>query len=170
MLDRLIDLLLQTLGLFQFWTVLDEYERGVVLRLGRFHREIGPGFHWMVPMGIDMALTDNVVTRTDTTRNLTLTLRDGTTVVCSAVVRYNIRDVKKALLEVEGIDHVIQDCVFGNISDVVRGASWEDLPSPEFGENLTKMCRRQAWRYGVEIENVVFSDLCRSRSLSLMQG
>lgn len=170
MFDKLVDVFLSVVGWFKFWEVLDEYERGVVLRFGRFHKEVGPGFHWLIPLSIDRVLSDNVVTRTDNTRNMTFTLIDGTTVVTSTVVRYNIRDVKKALLEVEGIDHVMNDCVLGNTSDMVRRSVWEDLAKPEFSEALNKVCRKAAWRYGVEIESVQFSDLCRTKSLSLMSG
>ena len=170
MFDRLIDLLVEFVGIFVFWVVIDQYERGVVLRFGKFQREIGPGLHWLIPFGVDAAMTDNVVTRTDSLRNMTFTLRDGVSVVASAVVRYNIRDVKKALLEVEGIDHVMNDAILANMSDMVRASTWEDLPTPEFGEALSKACRKSGWKYGVEIENVAFSDLCRTKSLSLMSG
>ena len=167
MFDRIIDVLLSIVGWFQFWTVVDQYERGVVLRFGRFQREVGPGLHWLIPFEVDRVLVDNVVIRTDNTRNMTFTLQDGTTVMASVIVRYRIDDVKKALLEVEGIDHVINDCVLGNVSDLIRRATWEDLPKPEFGEALNKVGKRQARRYGVAIENLQFSDLCRTHALSV---
>ena len=37
MLDRLIDLITDFIGLFQIYTFIDEYERGVVLRFGRYN-------------------------------------------------------------------------------------------------------------------------------------
>jgi len=30
--------------------VLDQWERGIVLRLGRFRRQVGPGLYWMFPL------------------------------------------------------------------------------------------------------------------------
>jgi regulator of protease activity HflC (stomatin/prohibitin superfamily) len=169
MLDRLVDLLLQFVDLFKFWQVVDQYERGVVLRFGKFQRELEPGIHLLLPFNIDNALLDNVVTRTYMTRTLTLTLGDNTNVTCGVLVRYNIRDIRKALLEVERIDDVIHDCVFGNVSSMIRSVTWESLPSPEFGETLSKSCRRQAFRYGVEIESVVFTDLCKAKPLALIR-
>jgi hypothetical protein len=35
MLDRLFDFITDILELFQFWVVIDEYERGVVKTLGK---------------------------------------------------------------------------------------------------------------------------------------
>ena len=64
MFDRLIDTLLGAIHLFQFWVVVAAYERGVVLRLGILHREIGPGLHWLIPLGFDRVWCEHTVPRT----------------------------------------------------------------------------------------------------------
>lgn len=53
-LNRILDTILGALDLFRFWIVLDEYEAGVMLRFGRFHHELGPGWHWRWPMHVDV--------------------------------------------------------------------------------------------------------------------
>lgn len=170
MFDRLIDLLVQFIDLFRFWTVIKEFERGVGLRLGRFWKVMEPGLHWIIPFGIDEVLVDNVVTRTCGLNGITMTLRDGITVNVSAIVRFNIRDIKKALLEVEGIDDVIRDCTYGFISDVVRHSTWDELIRPETLDVVTTAARRRAWKYGIEIENVAFTDLTKAKALALIQS
>lgn len=170
MFDKLVDLVVQFLDLFKFWEVLDAYQRGVILRLGKFNREVGPGIHWLIPLGIDRVVEINVVTRTHDLRQSIITLKDGSTVCVSVVVRFNIRDAKKAILEVDGLEDVIKDSVFGNVSAYARSCTWEELNSPTLEENLTKACRKQAFRYGVEVESVVFSDLCRTRAIALLKS
>jgi regulator of protease activity HflC (stomatin/prohibitin superfamily) len=168
--DRLVDLFVNFIGLFQFWAIMDPYQKGVVLRLGTFHKEIGPGFHWIAPFGVDRALEINVVTKTADLYPAFLTIQDGTTVSAAVIVRYNIRDVKKALLEVDHITDAIKDAVNGHVSRLVRSSTWDALTSQEFAENLPKECRKRAWRYGIEIEDVVLSDLCKTRVLGLMSN
>lgn len=168
MFSGLIDRLLQFVDLFKFWVVLDEYQRGIMLRLGKFHKELAPGITWCIPFSVDRCIEIPVVTKTTDLRQSFLTLKDGATVCVSVVVRYNIRDVKKALLEVWHIDDVLRDSVFGNVSSRVRKSTWDELQTPEFEENLAKDCRKQAFKYGVEIENVVLSDLCRANALALL--
>ncbi|NCN05146.1 MAG: FtsH protease activity modulator HflK [Spirochaetales bacterium] len=51
----IVVLFLVGLGMTSFF-VVDQSETGVILRLGRFNREVGPGLHWKMPLGIDTSL------------------------------------------------------------------------------------------------------------------
>ena len=44
--------------------VAQEYERGVVFRLGRYKGLRGPGLYWIMPLGIERAVTIDIRTRT----------------------------------------------------------------------------------------------------------
>lgn len=60
MLDRLIDLLVEFVELFQCFVYIDEFEEAVVLRAGRYNRTIGPGFHWIIPFNIEDLIDVNI--------------------------------------------------------------------------------------------------------------
>lgn len=167
MLDRLIDLILQSLGFFVPFAVVDHYEQGVVLRFGVFHRKLEPGFHWLIPLRIERVILDNVVPRTVNLGSQSLTTSDGKSIVVSGVVTASIRDVKKATLEVESVDHALRDACLGAIGTHIASNTWAHLCTDESGEVLTKACRKQAWRYGIEIEKVQLSDLTHSKCLAL---
>lgn len=167
MIDRLIDFLVGTLELFQFWVVVYEYERAVLLRLGRFVRVLEPGLHWCYPFHIDVAQHDNVVTRTHILNPQALTTRDGRTVSVTAVVTSNIRDIRKALLNVEGVSHALNDSCSAAVGAHVARCDWAELRTEPAAEDLTKECRKQAWRYGIEIERVQLTDLALCRVIRL---
>jgi len=158
MIDRLIDFLLGILDLFRFWVVVDAFERAIILRFGVHVRTLEPGFHWVWPFNIERALHDNVVTRTTIISPQSLTTSDGETVVVSAVVTSHIEDIEKAILEVEGVDHALTDACFGAVGEVVARSTWADLTSEKFGDEVTKVCRRQAKRYGVYVDRVQLGD------------
>ncbi len=44
--------------------VAQEYQRGVVFRLGRYVGLRGPGLYWIIPLNIERAVTIDVRTRT----------------------------------------------------------------------------------------------------------
>ena len=44
--------------------IAQEYQRGVVFRLGRFTGLRGPGIYWIIPLGIDRSVTIDIRTRT----------------------------------------------------------------------------------------------------------
>lgn len=168
MIDKLIDFLVGVLDLFRFWQVLNTYERGVQLRLGRMYRELGPGFHWIRPFRFDVVLLDNVVPRTTTLRTQNLMTSDGRAVGVTGVVTSSIKHIQKALLEVEGVDHALVDACMAGIASHVATTSWADLRTDDLSDRLTKACRAQAFRYGIEIHRVQLADLSPAKAIRLM--
>jgi regulator of protease activity HflC (stomatin/prohibitin superfamily) len=169
MFERLLDLILQSIAFFIPFVVIDQFEEAVVLRFGKFHRTLGPGFHWIIPFQIERGISDNVVPRTLNLQAQSLTTKEGRMVMVAAVVTASIRDIQKATLEVEGVDHALQDSCYGAIGMLVAAATWEEVQSADFSEALTKACRKQAWRFGIEIQRVQLSDLTLSKTLRIMQ-
>lgn len=169
MLEKLIDAILSSARLFRVCVVLREYERGVVLRWGRFHREIGPGFRWMWPFNVEECLYSTVVLETMDLGPQSLTTADEVAVVVRPVVTFTIDDVRKFLLEVDGAKNVIEDATCGILARLVIGATWERVRSDEFQAEVLRKVRAAARRWGVEVSAVQFADLTRSRSLRLIQ-
>jgi len=165
--DKLIDVLLQCVGWFVPFVVIDEFERGVVLRFGRFQRELEPGFHWIIPLEVDKVLVDNVVPRTVDLKVQALTTRDGKTVDARGVVTASIRDIKKAALEVEGVDHALEDSCYGAIGQAIMRSTWAEMQTDEFSDALTKACREQANKYGIKIHRVQLADLATAYVIRL---
>jgi regulator of protease activity HflC (stomatin/prohibitin superfamily) len=167
MFDKLIDVLLQCVGWLVPFVVIDEFERGIVLRFGRHQRDLGPGFHWIIPFQVDRVMADNIVPRTVNLGSQSLTTKDGKTVVVAGVVTAAIRDARRALLEVEGVDDALQDSCYGAIGALVAAHTWHDIQQEAFADTLTKACRKQAWRFGIEIQRVQLSDLTLARTYRL---
>jgi regulator of protease activity HflC (stomatin/prohibitin superfamily) len=167
--DRLIELLLQSIGWLVPFSVVDDFERGVVLRFGKFHRELEPGFHWMIPVGVERIIKDNVVPRTINLKAQALQTSDGRSVTVTAVVTAQIVNVRKAILEVETVDNVLEDSCYGAIGALVASTSWDDIRAEGFADMLTKSCRKTGFRYGVEITRVQLSDVALCRAIRLYQ-
>ncbi len=171
MFDKLIDLIVQFIKLFQFWAVVPTYQLGVRLRLGKFHAVLEPGAHLMFPFHIDMVYRDNVVVETMRVKPQSLTTKDGIGIVISSVVTFSIADIKVFLLEVEGRNNVVEDSSYGATSDFVMRHTWAELTAyQDIGNELSKVVRVQAKRYGVKIINVQLADFTRCRSLRLINN
>ncbi|UTW03774.1 FtsH protease activity modulator HflK [Amphritea atlantica] len=81
-----------------FYTV-DQQERGVVLRLGKYHETVMPGLQWNPPM-IDNVTTENV-TRVSAYEHRSLMLTEDENIVdVSMTVQYVISDPVKYVLKV----------------------------------------------------------------------
>jgi hypothetical protein len=158
--DRLIDVALQFLDLFKFWEVLDEYEGGVVLTLGRprsvwwnGRREpvVGPGLHWIWPMGVEKVLTDQMSLNSFVSREQTLTTAEAEQVTVLWACTWRIRDIKKLLLEVNNGEKTMFDAVGCVVADFVRESTWTAMCTTGWHDELHKLARAQAFKMGIEI-------------------
>jgi regulator of protease activity HflC (stomatin/prohibitin superfamily) len=78
-----------------------EYERGVVFRLGRYIGLRGPGLYWLIPLGIERAVTIDMRTRTVSAEQQETITRDSVTVKVNAVLWYHIADAAKSVIAVK---------------------------------------------------------------------
>jgi regulator of protease activity HflC (stomatin/prohibitin superfamily) len=170
LLDRLIDFLLEGLNLLRFWIVLNPYEAGVQIRLGKFKKVLEPGFHWLLPFGIDQTLHEHTVPRTHTLGDQSVTTLDGKGIGFQAVITYQVNDIKKALMDVEDSDHAIQDSCAGNIAHVLAGYTWADINGKfdEVMDAVTKTCRARGWKFGLEIKSVQCATITTVRTYRLL--
>jgi len=80
--------------------VLNEYERGVVFRLGRIVEPKGPGFKWIIPMVDKMTKISLRVITMDVPPQDIIT-KDNVSVKVNAVVYFRVLDPVKAVIQVE---------------------------------------------------------------------
>lgn len=167
MFDRLWDVLHEFLRLFRPAIILMPYERGLLIRLGKYIRELDSGFHWVFPFHIDTVLYENVVSRVEHISGLATVTKDGKQVSCDAIITYRISDLKKALLDVEHLHDAILDTCAGVIGTLLCGQGWDDLWSGVSVELLTTGCRKRGWKYGIEIQSVQLTGLALTKTLRL---
>jgi regulator of protease activity HflC (stomatin/prohibitin superfamily) len=168
MFDKLLDLLIEMWDTVKPFEIIRVYERGVRLRGGEYVATLGPGFYGKIPLW-DTIHTDNVVTRTKNMSARGLFTADGKTVQVQGILRFRISDIKKALLDVEGVDDATRDISYLVIADAVSRATYEQLRSPEFAETLTKAARKRGWRYGIEVEELGLSGVSPAKTYVLLQ-
>lgn len=173
MLDRLFDFLRDFIGLFKCAVVVDQYEIGLVLRLGKLHKIMEkPGFYWLAPFYIDRAMTDTCVLTARDLPMQSVTLADGTTVAVGPVVSFKTNDAQKFFLEVDNAEAVLRDSARGTIREVLSAMTWDQVADPNGAalDELTKAVRKQAWRFGIEVTQVKLADLSKARTLRLITG
>jgi len=169
MLDRLIDVLLEIVGWFKFWYVLDPWDHAVRVRLGRHVQTLTkPGLYWMWPFNIDRIINIVVVLRTMTGTPQKLTTKDGVTVEVVPLVRYRIRGAAEVIIDLDEEEVVLRDTLGGAVRDVVTGKTWAELYSDRSaeGEALRRL-RDQLNQYGFKCERVTFVRLARTISVTL---
>ena len=80
--------------------IAQEYERGVLFRLGRFRGLRGPGIFWIIPLGIERVVIVDIRTRTVSAEQQETITRDSVTVKLNAVLWYRISDASRSVISV----------------------------------------------------------------------
>jgi regulator of protease activity HflC (stomatin/prohibitin superfamily) len=80
--------------------ILNEYERGVVFRLGRIADTKGPGFKWIIPFVDRMVRISTRIVTLDVPPQDVIT-RDNVSISVNAVIYFRVMDPVKAVIEVE---------------------------------------------------------------------
>src|SRR6478736_6564442 len=80
--------------------IAQEYQRGVVFRLGRYAGLRGPGLYWIIPLGIERAMTIDIRTRTVSAEQQETITRDSVTIKVNAVLWYRVVDAAKSVIAV----------------------------------------------------------------------
>ena len=164
----LFQFLWSIMGLFQCWTVVDQFEQGVVLRLGKFKRTIMPGFHWLLPLGIDRALTHEVILTARETSEQSLTTQDGYKIVISTIISYILVDIKKILLEIEEAETVLENYAYGIISELVRTHDLDYIEHGLFLFEYRELFSVAALELGMEIKKVAIVNMSEIKTLRLL--
>lgn len=99
--------------------IAQEFERGVVFRLGRFTGLRGPGLYWVIPLGIERAVTIDTRTRTVSAEQQETITRDSVTIKVNAVVWYHIADPAKAVIAVTDAGAAVYQLALTSLRNII---------------------------------------------------
>ena len=114
--------------------ILKEYERGVVLRLGRFHVTKGPGLRLIFPWIDKMTKIPIRIVTMDVPSQDVIT-KDNVSVSVNAVVYFRVMDPEKAFLEVEEYLVATGQIAQTTLRSVLGQAELDELLSEREGIN-----------------------------------
>ena len=166
MLDKIIEVVAGIWNQIVPCQVVNHYNKGVMLRLGKFKKAIEPGFHWKIPFA-DQIIDHTVVATTMELSSQSLTTKDEKNIVVRGVVKYKINDIETFLLDVYDAVDAISDMTMGTIKKVITSKTWEECKDDSIDDLITKKARVEAKKWGIEIISVTLTDLGVIRSIRL---
>ncbi|MCK5451856.1 MAG: slipin family protein, partial [Candidatus Aenigmarchaeota archaeon] len=108
--------------------VMNEYERGVRFRLGRYSGVVNPGLRYIIPVIDTMQRVDMRVKAVDVPSQDAMT-RDNVSVNVNAVLYYKISDARNVILEVEDFRFAISQLAQTTMRDIVGETTLDKLLS-----------------------------------------
>lgn len=141
--------------------VIRQYERGVVLRLGRLRDDVRlPGFTMVVP-GVDRLRKVNMQIVTMPVPAQDGITRDNVTVRVDAVIYFKVVDPSSAVIAVEDYRFAVSQMAQTSLRSIIGKSDLDDLLSnrEKLNEGLEVMIDSPAVSWGVQIDRVEIKDV-----------
>lgn len=147
--------------------IANQWDRAVILRLGRFHRLKGPGLFFIVPIIESIVQTvDMRIRATDFNSESTLT-KDTVPVNVDAICFWMVWDAKKAILEVENFYLAIALSAQTALRDIIGTHELADMLTHrgELGNRLKEILDEKTNPWGITVQSVEIRDIIIPKDL-----
>jgi regulator of protease activity HflC (stomatin/prohibitin superfamily) len=144
--------------------VLPEFQRAILLRMGRYDATEGPGFFMAIPWPpfyqsvaqiLDMRIHSRPVQAAETLTS------DNVPVDCQAVIFYRVEDPKQASLEVKDYEEAVFRAANAALKDIIGSLSLSELlgERDKVAGRLEEILDESAVEFGVDITSVELTDV-----------
>jgi len=144
--------------------VLPEFQRAILLRMGRYEDTKGPGFFMAIPWPpfyqsvaqiLDMRIHSRPVKAAETLTS------DNVPVDCQAVIFYRVEDPKQASLEVKDYEEAVFRAANAALKDIIGSLSLSELlgEREKVAGRLEEILDESAVEFGVDITSVELTDV-----------
>ncbi len=140
--------------------VVQEYERGVIFRLGRFVGAKGPGIFFIIPFIDRMIKIDLRVVTLDVPAQEAIS-RDNVTIKVNAVVYFRVIDPGKAVIQIEDYRRATWQIAQTTLRNVIGQSELDELLAhrEQVNEQLQKIIDEQTEPWGVKVTLVEVKDV-----------
>lgn len=159
-------LFLWIIGLFFFilliggLRIVDQYERGVVLTLGKYTSTRQPGLTWIF-IGIQrMMKVDLRITTTDIPQQEVIT-KDNVPVGINAVVYFQVQSAEHAILNIKDYTLAVSQYAQAALRDVIGGIELDPLLSEreKISEEIQKNVAQATNSWGILVTDIKIQDI-----------
>jgi regulator of protease activity HflC (stomatin/prohibitin superfamily) len=142
--------------------VLRCYESGVLLRLGKYKYNLKEGVNWKIPLMDEVHI---VMKSIDTfhVQPVDITTIDNKQVSVEPIIKFDIIDPKKYLIDTNTADGNIHDVSRGIIADYLTDCEWEDIKKKTTLTAIKNALKKECDDMGVNIHKVYFGRIVTTK-------
>lgn len=136
-----------------------QYERGVILTMGKYTSLRSPGWSIVIPIFQNMEKVDLRVKAVDVPDQKVIT-RDNVSASINAVIYYKVADAAKAVLEVEDFRFAVSQLAQTTMRNIVGSADLDEVLAErdKLSDRIREIIDRETDDWGIRVENVELKD------------
>ena len=140
-----------------FLMIIKQYERAIILRLGKYHRQSAPGVQTRIPF-VDSVLVVDVREKVREFKAERMLTKDNVPVTIDAILRYRIIEerARDAVLNVENFNQMIQQVSQTTLRNNIGSSVFQDILSrrEEVNQHIKAVIANEASNWGIEVTGV----------------
>ena len=151
--------------------VADQWERVVILRLGKFSSIKGPGLLLVLPI-IDRAIfVDTRILTLDIPKQQVIT-KDNVPVSINGVVYFRVVKVDDAIIKVQNYAFAMSQYAQSTLRDVIGGMSLDQLLAEreKISKDIEQAVEKESANWGLEVSNIKMQDIDMPEELKKMMS
>ncbi len=140
--------------------IVNQYERGVILTLGKYTGTRNPGLNIIIPFIQVMRKVDVRSTPIDVPKQEVIT-KDNVTLGVDAVVYFRVVDAQKAVLETTNYIYATSQFAQAALRDVTGNVELDQLLGrrEQISQQIKEIVDRQTDQWGIDVENVKIQNI-----------
>jgi regulator of protease activity HflC (stomatin/prohibitin superfamily) len=141
--------------------IAQEYQRGVLFRLGRYRGLKGPGLFWIIPFGIETTRIIDIRTRTISAEQQETITRDSVTIKVNAVLWYRVVDAAKSVIAVSSAGDAVYQLALTGLRNIIGQHDLDEVLQDRDKINglLRETIADSTGRWGIEVERFEMKDV-----------
>ncbi|MEI7424571.1 MAG: slipin family protein [Candidatus Staskawiczbacteria bacterium] len=140
--------------------IIDQYDRAVVLTLGKYTSTKQPGLNWIL-IGVQRIIKiDMRITTTDIPQQEVIT-KDNVPVGINAVVYFKVENAEIAILNIKDYSLAVSQYAQAALRDVIGGIELDSLLSEreKIAEEIQKIVAGATQSWGVSVTDIKIQDI-----------
>ena len=139
---------------------INEYQRGILFRCGKFAKVLEPGWHIVLPIFYSYRKVDIRTKAVDVPEQEAIT-KDNVSIKINAVLYYKIFDASKSILAVENFNYAVSQLAQTTMRNIVGSVSLDELLSEreKLSTEICKIVDEETDPWGIKVENVELKDV-----------
>ncbi len=140
--------------------IINQYERGIVLTLGKYTSTRSPGLNIIIPVLQTMRKVDVRSTPVDVPKQEVIT-KDNVTIGVDAVVYFRVIDPAKAVLETTNYAYATSQFAQAALRDVVGNVEMDELLGKREAVSIQikQIVDSETDKWGIDVENVKLQNI-----------
>ncbi|HEV3231530.1 MAG TPA: slipin family protein [Candidatus Dormibacteraeota bacterium] len=163
-MELVIPVVVLVVAAFLFFSsvrVAQEYERGVVFRLGRLIELKGPGFFLIIPFGVDRVVKVDLRTITLEVPPQEVITHDNVTIKVNAVIYFRVVDARLAVTQVMNYINATSQISQTTLRSILGESSLDELLAQreQINAKLQRIIDGQTEPWGIKVTTVEVKDV-----------